>query len=223
MSKLWEYYGKCITGKRHREKEMLCQDRWAYKQKEARQAIALIDGIGHTDKNVLAGQQIAEYITEFLVDEFEMLMEEEQQTITCQILKGVHRIIEKFMDKYRMPKEEFASTIMAICIDHQTGKFCTIHLGDGIIFHMNCGLQIMSYPMNGFWSSQTYLTISENALQNMKVFRGEIGDTSEYVLMTDGMYSYPIERENLLAVLDNKRMDDETEDDRSVVYLKKSS
>ena len=80
----------------------------------------------------------------------------------------------------------------------------------------------MSYPLNGLDAKQTCLTISETAMNKMKLFRGNIGDTTQYILMSDGMYSYPVHRQELERIIDSMKgegMIAAKEDDRSIIGL----
>lgn len=221
MSELWEYSGNCTVGERHKRRNMLCQDRMSYKYNGFRQAVSLVDGIGQTDKNTLAGEKVAGYITDYLLHHFVTIMTENPQTIKSLLLKDIYRIIESLMDEFEMPKEEFASTVMGICVDHERKKFCTIHLGDGIILRRDSDWKILSYPMNGFSHNQTYLTISEAALQKMRLLRGNVGDATGYVMMTDGMYDYPIQNGNLQNIIEGREKDVPAEDDKGIVMLRK--
>lgn len=219
MSENWRYAQSSITGERHRRSHMLCQDRSAYREKGRRQAIALIDGTGKTDRNIIAGEKIADCVTEFLLEHFEQCIGQEESLFKFMLLRDVRRIIEELMLEFAAPKEEFASTIMALCIDHERGKYCAVHLGDGIIVCRREALHILSFPCNGLLPDQTWLTISEKALQKMKLLRGDIGSIREFALLTDGMYEEPVSMDNLPDILKNGKRDVATEDDRSIVRL----
>lgn len=222
--RLWKCYSRCVRGAGHREKGMLCQDRVAYSQKGSRQSIALVDGVGKTDRNVIAGEKIAVYMTEYLQDNFEKITGRRQEDIKYDILLNVRRIIESLMVEFGMPEDEFASTIMALCIDHSRGRYCGVHLGDGIMVCRNGKRNIMSYPENGQRRNQTYLTTSEGALQKMKILRGVVQDTTEYMLMSDGVYSWPADSEKLCKAAEYACADGaemcEGEDDRSIILLR---
>lgn len=103
--------------------------------------------------------------------------------------------------------------------DHEMRKFCTIHLGDGTIRQKNHEREIRSYPMNGWNSNQTYLTISQNALQKMKISWGDMKDTAGYAMATDGMYDYPMQIRKLISLMKNGGRDVPTKDDRELLCL----
>ena len=49
---MWDYFGKCMKGERHKERGMLCQDRMAYRQKGTIQVAALVDGASKKDESI---------------------------------------------------------------------------------------------------------------------------------------------------------------------------
>lgn len=221
MNGLWEFTGSCTTGRRHERQGMLCQDRVSYSHNGMRQAIALVDGIGQTDKNVLAGTRIADYVADFLNTQFGVVMTEKVQDIKFLLLRGIYRIIESLMTEFELPKEEFASTFMGVCIDHGQKKCCAVHLGDGIILHRDTDWDVLSYPVNGLGRNQTYLTVSEDALRKMKLFRGDVGQSTGYAMMTDGMYDEPVRKGSIRNIIEKEWRGGITDDDRGIAVLRK--
>lgn len=224
MCKLWQYEAKCITGRRHREKGLLCQDRVAYREKGQHQVIVLVDGIGKTDRNIIAGEKVAEYTAEFLIERFDEIMLDTPENIRRELLRGIHYIIGNLMVEFEMSKTEFASTVLAVCIDQKTKQYCGVHLGDGIILNRSDCLEILSYPMNGWKKNQTYLTTSENAVKEMKVLKGDLSSISEIILMSDGTYDYPlqkIELSNYINDVFQKAIELQQEDDQGIIRLRR--
>lgn len=219
--RLWKFCGYTETGKNHKERNLLCQDRISYQSNGEVQAIALVDGIGQTDKNIFAGERIAHYLTGLLVEKYQMIIREDNKgDVKRKILNDVYFIIEKLMREYAMPKEEFASTLMVLGINHFGRNYCAIHLGDGIIVGKDSKIRVLSYPENGFFESQTYLTISENALKKMKILSGDIGDVKEFALITDGGYEIMDLNGSVEQLLEQEQFGNIVDDDRGFVCLK---
>lgn len=219
--KLWKYCGFTKAGNYHNERNLLCQDRISYQSNGEVQAIALVDGIGKTDKNIFASERIADYLTDLVVEKYHMIMKgNNRNDIKRKILSDVYFIIEKLMKEYSMPKEEFASTLMVLGINHSGQNYCAIHLGDGIIVGKDSKIRVLSYPENGFCENQTYLTISENALKKMKMLSGDIGDVNEFALITDGGYEIMDLNRSVEQILDQEHFVGIADDDRGFVCLK---
>lgn len=220
-TKPWKYYGLTEAGLRHKAQNLLCQDRISYQSDGEIQAIALVDGIGKTDKNIFASERIAQYLTKLIVEKYHMITEESNENdVKRKILGDVYSIIERLMKEYAMPKEEFASTLMAFGMNHFCQDYCAIHLGDGIIIGKDSKIQVLSYPENGFCENQTYLTISENALKKMKILSGNIGRMKEFALITDGVYEIMDLNRSVEQILDYGQFVDAADDDRGFVCLK---
>lgn len=220
-TKLWRYCGFTEAGRQHKKHNLLCQDRFSYLSDGEIQAIALVDGIGKTDKNIFASERIAHYLTGLIVEKYHMITDEKNKTdVKRKILGDIYFIIENLMREYSMPKEEFASTLMVLGINLSDRNYCAIHLGDGIIIGKDRQIRVLSYPENGFCENQTYLTISENALKKMKILSGDIGDVNEFALITDGGYKIMDLEESVKQILNQEKFGELAEDDRGFVCLK---
>lgn len=83
---------------------------------------------------------------------------------------------------------EFASTILALGIDPETGKYVTVHLGDGGIFgkRSDGSIHFISTPDNGITSRYTWLTTSENAMFHLRIGFGSVLNYKRVFMYTDG-------------------------------------
>lgn len=172
------------TGEIHKAKGLNNQDRCSYRIEDSRYALALLDGCGSTNQNSEATQEVADYITSYLIDNGCEYFDKRT------FMLGIIRIIESYMIKYGLPKEELSSTVMALYVDDEIGKAYILHIGDGIIFGKGERAdRILSYPRNGEFFNQTYTTVSENILKILVYEEINIEEFDELVLMTDGAYS----------------------------------
>lgn len=207
---MWDYFGKCMKGERHKEKGLLCQDRMAYRQKGSIQAAALVDGASKKDESILVYEEIVEFLAEYLVEHMEELLEqkyrEANEWIRMDIFKKIREIIDKCKEKYGLEEKDCASTLMALGLDHEKKKYVSLHLGDGIIVcydEKKENWKIFSCPDNRLYENLTWHTVSEDAFDRMKFYRGKLENISRYILMTDGMYTYPVRMEEIVELLKN--------------------
>jgi len=226
MKTEWNCYMKTRTGRRHNSKGLICQDRVGYKKQGSLQAIALADGIGETNLNIIAGEMIVQCVVDFMLKNFYNMKFTDRKDIAYSIIIYANRIMNKLSKQYNMDKIEFSSTILAVCLDNITNQFFTFHLGDGIILTKNDKISVFSYPENGYHKNQTFLTSSYDAVDRMRITRGKLDNSIRKIaIMSDGMYRYPVECTNFLEILDNIKysheMLDEGEDDRSIAVLEK--
>ena len=132
-TELWTCRYATKIGERHKKMELLCQDRVSYKVRKNRQVIGLIDGSGDTDFNVIAGEKVADVVTDFLMEHYEKCMEWSKKAINEELLHSIREEIEKVSNRYGVPSVELKSTLAVVCLDHELDSYCAVHLGDGII------------------------------------------------------------------------------------------
>lgn len=211
------------TGEKHKNLNLLCQDRWCAKQRGTRWAISLVDGTGKTDYNVEACDEVGDYITNFILNQFDGLMQFEKEKEKELFVEGIDDIIDKYAIKYNLPRKEFASTIMIICIDERSNEYCGIHLGDGILMKKENDWKIISYPENGLYANQTFLTTSSDMDKKIRFFSNSMENVSQFVMMTDGMYQYPVIKKDLVRSLETNTFKADITDDRSMIVLTKNN
>lgn len=215
------------TGKYHLDHFMECQDQVFSKEKEYHQVIVLADGAGENDANVGCVHEVVEYTADALLRmaEADRIMELDNETIVCNLMNGIIHIISRHMDEKHMPAKMFGSTLLAVFLDHKSDNYLLVHLGDGIIVAKDDRqVRVLSYPENK-GRDRTFLTISENILDKMKVRRGRIGNLCQIALCSDGVYSYPPDKEftehKIWRILDGQGAFTIREDDQSYIQVRR--
>lgn len=187
--KYWQTFSVVRTGERHEKKGMLCQDRVCFKQSSSCQVIALADGIGNCNLNVIGTERMLVSLCNFFLEEFDEIMDGSDEEVRYASLFEIKDTIGQVAEELDMPAETFASTILAVCINLEKNIYCSIHLGDGAILCKKSGrYQVLSYPENGMMGNQTFLTTSSNILQEIRVFRGDLDKMEGFALVSDGVY-----------------------------------
>ncbi len=223
-NKIWKCEISVKKGKRHVQKNMLCQDRVAYRREGTKQSIALRDGIGKTDLNVIAGEKTVEIVNEFLIRRFDEFRTDKRKGVGHALIKEIYGVYGDMMEQFSQPVSEFASTILGLCIDTETNEYCAIHLGDGAILCRGDRNRVLSYPVNGMTKDETYLTTSAHIPEKMKLYRGTLDQITAFVLCSDGVYE---ERKKLWDIFGYLEQEErsielpERDDDQSIIQLKK--
>lgn len=108
--------------------------------------------------------------------------------IQYEIIKIIREKLKNLASTRNTSVYEFASTILALGIDPKTGKYVTVHLGDGGIFgkRSDGSINFISTPDNGITSRYTWLTTSENALLHLRIGFGSIFNYKRVLMYTDG-------------------------------------
>lgn len=83
---------------------------------------------------------------------------------------------------------DFGSTAAAFAVCRRTGRYMTVHLGDGAILGVkdDGAPQLISAPENGVTAQYTWLTTSDGALGHLRVAFGRSAPWRRVVLVTDG-------------------------------------
>ena len=83
---------------------------------------------------------------------------------------------------------DFGSTAVVFAVCRRTGRYMTVHLGDGAILGVKGegAPQFISAPENGVTAQYTWLTTSDGALGHLRVAFGRSAPWRRVVLVTDG-------------------------------------
>lgn len=224
MGDEWKLWKQSLRGKRHRKKEMMCQDQYACKKADGRLSVALVDGIGATDVNAKAGKRVAELTAAFFLEQAEHIKKADEYTIAYNLIKQIQRLLDQMSQEYGVNVKELSSTLLEIYIDPQEGRYVAVHLGDGIIAALDeeQKIRIISRPQNGRKLNETVLTTSDTALGNMRILKAPLGNIKTFVIATDGFYNSREDSTSLKNVFMHTKKDvkiEEKTDDQTVIKI----
>lgn len=108
--------------------------------------------------------------------------------LPCAFVKAFRQELVPLAESNSVSLNEFASTLLAIAVDLQNGKYILLHLGDGCVISIpNAGdPALSSAPENGITTHHTWLTTSENAISHFRVTFGAFANKKRLLLMSDG-------------------------------------
>ena len=221
---MWEVSSFRKTGKYHKEHGLLCQDQVFYRENDHSQSIILADGTGDSNANV----PCVEEVTKFAADTLLLYADREAEghnEMLEYLMGGIVGIISKYMDRYHLCAETFGSTLMGAAVNQRENRYLLLHLGDGIIVGSDDQQsRVLSYPINRK-PDQTFLTISDNISERIKVKSGDLGELSRIILCSDGVYDWPVSREfteqTVWELLSGGRDFAEKDDDQSYIQLRR--
>ncbi len=226
---MWVMSSDRRTGRYHEERKMKCQDQVYYKERNGRQVIVLADGTGSSDCNADCVSEVVRYAAETMLTMAGMrdLRKVSKHELLCGLMGGIIRIISDYMDRNHLTADYFGSTLLIFMTDSNTGSYLLVHLGDGIIVAKGKQrVRVLSWPVN-FGGDRTFLTISENLPERVKIQCGNIGDLDRIALCSDGLYDYPPTRDfaenKVWEILDDGKIHLPGEDDQSFIQLRRVS
>lgn len=184
---MWNVVKYSKEGKRNQEQGLLCQDSVYYYKNEAVQSITLADGSGETDYARIGSEHTCKVLGMLLTGCFNELYVMDKSLVRFNVITNVQTELYNLCEKYGVKISDLHSTFLGLAIDNDTDRFIAIHLGDGQINIKSEGkIRTMSYPENGVNKSYTFLTSAHKVGSHIRVFRGELKDITEFVLMSDG-------------------------------------
>lgn len=184
---MWNVVKYSKEGKRNQEQGLLCQDSVYYYKNEAVQSITLADGSGETDYARIGSEHTCKVLGMLLTECFNELYVMDKSLVRFNVITNVQTELYNLCEKYGVKISDLHSTFLGLAIDNDTDRFVAIHLGDGQINIKSEGkIRTMSYPENGVNKSYTFLTSDHKVGSHIRVFRGELKDITEFVLMSDG-------------------------------------
>lgn len=106
----------------------------------------------------------------------------------CSVTRAVRQRLRQLSENRGTPLEEFSSTLLAVAIDLEKGKYALLHLGDGCAVSVPTSGEpvLISQPENGPSLNQTWLTTSENAVSHFRIRFGTLENKKRILLLSDG-------------------------------------
>lgn len=184
---MWKVLKYSKTGEQNKEQGLRCQDYVYYSNKDSVQAITLADGSGESNYARIGAEHTCKILAELLAKHFSDLYEMDKALTQFNVITNIQSELYEICEKYDVKLQSLHSTFLGIAIDNEQNRFIAVHLGDGRIgIRQGKQMRIMSYPENGANRSQTFLTSAHKIGNHIQVYKDEIKDIREFILISDG-------------------------------------
>ncbi|WP_260958479.1 PP2C family serine/threonine-protein phosphatase [Pseudomonas citri] len=185
------YRASCgqITGRSHLQSNTPCQDYAAARTQHEFACIALADGAGSRTHSAHGARAVVRAVTRALLERFEEIwaLSELNSTKASEVLlEHCRTALEREAIKLRCEASELASTMLFVA--HSKGRYLAGHVGDGCIIHQQDDGQVLvlSHPDNGEYANTTFFMTDSTVHSRFRLYRGECGQGSGFVIMSDG-------------------------------------
>ena len=182
-----------LRGSLHRETGAPCQDQTALLREGGVAAAALADGAGSMAHSHIGARAAAGAVAALLCRRFEELFPMAEGELGRQVL-GTARAA---LAATGLPLEELGCTLLFYACGG--GRFLAGHLGDGLMALVqgeDC--RPLSLPENGENPSETWFVTSPDALEHLRLLRGDQGPgPGTVLLMSDGASGLLLEKRSL--------------------------
>lgn len=188
----WNYFEAKKTGLRHEKLSLECQDCMKYKKNGPLHVILLADAVSRNHICAAGVNKLLDVMCDFLLDEKVGIIDQNKDEIALRVYAEVLHQLMNLSAKYEVDREIFASTLLFVVFDAAKEIYLAFHLGDGVILIQdeNDRYHIVSYPTNGFFRNETYLTTSEMAFRKIKIKKRKADGIKGFWLCTDGVYNW---------------------------------
>lgn len=175
-----------ITGTRNRRE--CCEDVIRIREGNGLNFYGIADGQSGK-KHCIEGAQASLQMLERFIrqQEIEPLMAYPfPDELPCMLMQAVRsRLLQKAQaDNF----EEYASTLVAVAMEPESGRYLLAHLGDGCILGVrhDGAIVMLSPPENAVTRYHTWLTTSDGAVGHMRLAFGDLREYKRILLMSDG-------------------------------------
>lgn len=183
---MWNIIQCAVQGRSHISSETPCQDKTFSYSDSNTNIIALADGAGSARLSHFG----AEAVTQFVCSEFsqqfdEYYVQNDAAYVARQLLSGITNTLEQVAQEHKCDTRDLSSTLLFAAV--KDDSYILIHIGDGVIgYYKNGEIKTASEPNNGEFANTTVFTTSNDAISSMRMLKGNLGEISGFVLMSDG-------------------------------------
>lgn len=188
MSNDWKLASAYVTGRGHLTKNVPCQDRTSELVNRHSTGVfygsSLADGAGSYKFSEVGAEIVTKEILTYLKSNFSNLLK--IKSVSRKIIQHIKKILSVEAKNRAIDIKELSSTLLFIVI--KKDKFIVGHIGDGVIgvLDKNNNISVLSHPDNGEYLNSTFFTTTENYPNRLRIIRGNIVDSTGFILMSDG-------------------------------------
>lgn len=217
---MWNLVQCAVQGRGHIMADIPCQDKTYVYHENGTTVIALADGAGSAKMSHYGAEYITKYICLDFTRNFQHYFQNPNgAAVKTELIEHIRNQLHELAKKLDCQFCDLASTLLLAAVNGE--NYILLHIGDGVIgYSKNGELKVASYPENGEFVNTTVFTTSKDALQTMKLIKGNLGAIDGFLLMSDGteagLYN---KRKKTLAKVISRLMQNASEIEASAMNL----
>lgn len=190
--RLWETEVShvCTEGTRSRKENRCCEDVIYLRETERFLFCGLADGQSGTKYGAEGGRACLEAVFEYMDSAGigKIVSNPFPDELPCAFVTEFRRKLLSLAEIKKVSYKEFASTLLVLAVERETGKYILLHLGDGcaISIPRTGEPTVLSGPDVGLTAYHTWLTTSGSAVAHLRVLFGTVADKERLLLLSDG-------------------------------------
>lgn len=177
-------------GRRHREREESCGDVTLIRREKDHLFLGLADGQSGAVYGAEGGMaclaSVADYVKAMGIRR--VLDAPFPDELPYEIVKGYRRKLLMLAEDRGAEFRDFASTLLALAVDWESGEYVLFHLGDGCAVSVSGAGEaaVFSVPDAGVAAHSTWLTTSAAAIPHLRLSFGSLAKKKRVLLLSDG-------------------------------------
>ena len=184
---MWKAAQVAVQGRGHLSTNTPCQDKtYILDSPPDCLVVALADGAGSAQHSELGAEYVTRKICRILNENFTRYFASENSApVAEEVLNLLLDELTNLAEENDFELSTLASTLLAVAV--KGNEFIGLHIGDGVIGVLDEDfLEVMSPPDNGDFVNETTFVTSAEAIAHLRLYKGELGKISAFVLMSDG-------------------------------------
>ncbi|WP_104761434.1 PP2C family serine/threonine-protein phosphatase [Helicobacter cetorum] len=180
-------FSTAIQGRGHIKDNIVCQDKVYSLTKNNVSAIALSDGAGSARLSHFGANCVTQNICAYLCEHFnELYNNDDGLKIKQDVLDFLLEKLDTEQEKLNCEKKDLSCTLLFVAICDN--RFIIGHIGDGVISYINKDKEFkaISCEDKEGEANLTIFVTSKYALNDMRLFKGELKGILGFVLFSDG-------------------------------------
>ena len=179
--------GKVLYFSRRGKRSPVCKDSVYFRDGRQMGVYSLADGLNSKKWSKQGAEAVQRALASEAEKQGKSLLARSELKIKTDTIEIIRRTLYNLCEEKGCP-DDYASTLMTLFISRETGMFCFIHIGDGLIVKETADgeLSVISHPHNGITRQFTYTTAHEQLERYTRVGKMPLKDIRRLFMLTDG-------------------------------------
>lgn len=190
----WSIYAASATGASHKQRNIVCQDAFAFHREKNTLIAAVCDGAGSARFSDVGARYVTRLFVQRLSElpEVDYLSAEQVKSGAIRILNEIRQQLADLATQKGHDLKDYACTLVAAWIGDKNGWL--VHLGDGLAVVTDKNTQTtLSLPENGEYSNQTWFLTATDWQPHLRFT--PIEHSQQLILMSDGVQPFAMNKQ----------------------------
>lgn len=191
---MWKTAKDAVQGRRHKQRNVPCQDYTSTYSDDEITIIALADGAGSCEHSDLGAQVAVDTAIKVIKTSFDNIVgSEDVYDAKRMILGPVTQALMEKATSHSVDYDSLSSTLLVAAV--KGDSYLLFHAGDGVIGYVKDDSPLIaSFPFNGEFANETDFCTTSTIYETSKIYKGNAEKIKAFIIFSDGVeatfYSY---------------------------------